>query len=216
MRLTYVLILAFACGIACADDGKPAIVLEESPASVDEAMERLSGRTKELDGKLTEIQAAHLKATRDAEAKAIGWLKQIARFEVGKGQLTRATEAWTEVLKLDFSDKEAREFFTTIGRLDVVQAQIKRERDDSKKPLSRTMFVCESGRVFKKISDGKWEDTAPNHRGIHREVRTDATGVLLEQIDNSTFHWLTATRFYWNTPKNRHLWHIDEPGVWER
>lgn len=168
------------------DNAKPAIVLEESPGNVEEAVKRLGGRTKELDDKLTEIQAAHQKATQEAEAKAIVWLKQIARFEVGNGQLAKATEAWTEVLKLDTSDNEAREFFRTIGRLDVVQKQITRARStenardlgavshwamkhswgfqDSRKQELATLQLLANGRVkaSAKYPDAQWMPLTEN------------------------------------------------------
>ncbi|WP_417745974.1 hypothetical protein [Rosistilla oblonga] len=180
--------MASACGfiradepaVYATDDAKPEVVLEDAPTRVEEAMKRLGGRTKKLDDKLAVIQAAYLKATRDAETKTIGWLKQIARFEVGNGQLAKATEAWTEVLKLDSSDKEAREFFRTIGRLDVVQKQIARAKStenardlgavshwamkhswgflDSRKQEMATLRLLANGRVkaSAKYPDAHW------------------------------------------------------------
>ncbi|HYE04758.1 MAG TPA: hypothetical protein VEL07_04475 [Planctomycetota bacterium] len=59
-----------------------------------------------------------------ANDKAIKALVRIAQREVKAGDLSAATEAWRAVLTIDPDVDEARDFFTAIGQLDQVLAEI--------------------------------------------------------------------------------------------
>ncbi len=61
-------------------------------------------------------------------ARSIPIIGAIAKKLIGKGDMPGGVKAWKAVLRLDDQHAEAREFFTSIGQLDKILAEIEAEQ----------------------------------------------------------------------------------------
>lgn len=74
---------------------------------------------------VAKLQKSYDEATAREKAKSIVVLSGIARQRVKANDLAGADAAWKAVLGIDDSQAEARKFFETAGKLDVVLAELK-------------------------------------------------------------------------------------------
>ncbi|MGB7328156.1 MAG: hypothetical protein WBD31_24990 [Rubripirellula sp.] len=138
MRSFCTLVFVSICLAAIADEP---IKLTKPPATVEEAITRLTEETKTLDDKLAELKKSHAKKIAAFEAVAISDIKQIARTEAGAGQIAKASEAWKAVLNLDASDKEAQVYFNAIGRSDLTKKAVVKQRKSADAAQSDSQYA---------------------------------------------------------------------------
>jgi tetratricopeptide (TPR) repeat protein len=120
---------------APAEASQGGIALEEPARTAEEALERRSAAESEAAKELEAARKAYEDRLAAANQRTVADLTVIARRAVADGKLADASKAWEEVLRLDPENGAAREFFRTIGRLDIVQKRIaKRGRDQNGQP----------------------------------------------------------------------------------
>tara|TARA_A100001391_G_scaffold181437_2_gene147418 strand:- start:464 stop:1168 length:705 start_codon:yes stop_codon:yes gene_type:complete len=199
------------------------IPLEDSPTTVDAALKRLSAKTGKLDDRLAEIQEAHEKAVNEAKTETIGYLKTIARDFASQGEIAEATKAWTEVIKLDADNEDAKEYLKAIGRLDVVQKQVITENADDYSRKRRVKFVTtfhDKTRVFEK-KGLVWLEMSPGRKTYtHSEIHRDPAMVIIQRDDGYEHALLPSGFIYGNkedrTGTGQHIWRDGNKGYWER
>lgn len=173
-------------------------VIAQDPQPREEIHKELEEQKKKLDAILQGIVDDHLKAVREAEKAAIEELKALARAEAGSGKIREATEAWTEVIKLDSTDPEANKFFRAIGREDIVQQQIaKAIEEQSPEPSMRVQWQSESGSVYRRQANGIWTHSWQDKDGLHQRayVEVGRTPCFIELFHDAG-HFKQHKRIY--------------------
>ncbi len=117
-----------------------------------------------------------------ANEKAVKALTRVAQREAKAGDIAAATDAWRAVLAIDLDAEEARAFFTAIGRLDEVMAEVAAGGD----PLAglggavRPALVFSPGAAL--MPSGTLLQTPFDQRTIELVVgKTVGDGVLYEE-----------------------------------
>jgi hypothetical protein len=183
------------------------------PATVQEALERRSAVHTEAAANLAAAQASFNEAIMACDAELIASLKMLAKSSIAAGDLSQAATRWEEVLKFDAADVDAKAFFETIKRGDVVKKYWDK-REKQWQALRRIEFHTVSGRVFSKLPNGVWLENTNKIKRIHREIERNDYFVLIELEDGNERHLLLPDRFFWNNTNDRGIWRIDEPGQW--
>ncbi len=190
----------------------------QPPKSRADIVKDFAEKQRKLDDTLDEMKKKHSKAVKEAEAEAVKKLKTIAQSEAGKGEIAEATQTWTSVLEIDASDIEAKKFFRSIGRLDIVQQQLeKASQREVVFPKRRTEWQGENGINFRLLPDGTWfESWATKERQrVHREVSRSPYHVELFNRNGSSRvqHILYPDHFYWKAYLDKE-WNLGEDGAW--
>lgn len=146
----------------------------QDPKPRDEIRKELDEQKKKLDAILQDILDDHLKAVREAEKAAIEELKALARMEAGSGKIREATEAWTEVIKLDSTDADANKFFKAIGREDIIQQEIAKAIErQSPEPSKRNEWQSEGNSVYRRLPNGSWLHIWQDKDGLHQRTMVE-------------------------------------------
>lgn len=82
---------------------------------------------QKYDDAVAKLQKTYDDGVAKERAKAIPALAAIAKRQLGKGDMPGAVKAWKAVLRLDEQQADARQFFTSIGQLDQVLAELESE-----------------------------------------------------------------------------------------
>jgi hypothetical protein len=93
-------------------------------AAEDDPLAKEQGRYDEAVAKL---QKSYDDGVAKERSKSIPTIAAIAKRLLAKGDMPGAVKAWKAVLRLDDSHAEARQFFTSIGQLDKVLAELESE-----------------------------------------------------------------------------------------
>ena len=203
------------------DEEQPAdpskIVFAEPPKSIEEAMERREKANSDATAEFQKAEQVFAEKTAKADKEFVGFLSQLARQAVASGDLPGASKAWEKVLEVDPHDKSATEFFGTINRPDIPKAKIEWAIKSDTSDKKRIEFVTESGRRFRKRSNGVWSDTlldGTEYPPLKELARTSGR-VTLQRLDkNEQLHQLDGDRFLWREEKNSNLWRELEKGTW--
>ena len=186
----------------------------------EEIRDELEAQTKKLDTILQGIVDDHLKAILDAEKAAIKELKTLARTEAGSGKIREATEAWTEVIKLDSTDPDAIKYLRAIGREDIVKQEIAKanERQSLESP-KRIEWVSEFNSVYRRLPNGTWLHTWHENNGIKQliYVEVSRTPYFIELFHDAG-RWKQYKRIYGDRVfaryANEKLWDLQTEGQW--
>lgn len=76
---------------------------------------------------VAKLQKSYDDGVAKERTKAIPAITAIAKRQLGKGDMPGAVKAWKAVLRLDDQHADARQFFTSIGQLDQVLAELEKE-----------------------------------------------------------------------------------------
>ncbi|MBA3845382.1 MAG: hypothetical protein H0X45_01930 [Planctomycetes bacterium] len=144
----------------------------------DDADKELGRWQDEIGRARAEYQSEVVKAN----DKAIRTLTRIAQREAKAGDLSAATDAWRAVLTIDHDVDEARDFFTAIGQLDQVLAEVAASDD----PLAGLGGGAKPALVFSPgallAPSGNVLETAFDQRTIEVVVgKAVGDGVLYEE-----------------------------------
>lgn len=170
----------------------------QDPKPRDEIRKELDEQKKKLDTILQGIIDDHLKAVREAEKVAIEELKTLARSEAGNGKIREATDAWTEVIKLDSTDADANKYFKAIGREDIIQQEIAKAIErQSPEPSKRIQWQSESGGVYRRLPNGTWLHAWQGKDGVEQLIYVEVgrTPYYVE-IFHDAGRWKQFKRIY--------------------
>ena len=131
-------------------------LLPQIDVEVDRHEERVRSAQKEANERIASSKRA-----------AIGRLADLAKKAVRSGELTAANTAWTEVLKLNSSDKDARAHFSALGKLDETLKQVATQTVDHP--------VAEESRRRSEFLDGRWQRVAANGKTAFFELKSNGT-----------------------------------------
>jgi len=195
-------------------------VSAQDPHPRDEIRQELQAQKEKLDKILHEIEDKHLQAVREAEKAAVEELKTLARSKAGSGNIKEATEAWTEVIKLDSTDPDANKFFRAIGREDIVQQEIvKAIERQSPEPTKRVEWRSDGNTVYRLQSNGVWLQLYQDKDGLHQKphVETSRTPYFIELFydggSHKQFKRLYGDRMFWRYA-NEQEWTNQNNGQW--
>ncbi len=189
-----------------------------TPKSRVDILKSLSQKTEQLDNTLEQMKQKHATATTAAEADAVKKLKALAQTETSNGEIAEATETWTDVLEIDPSDVEAKKYFRSIGRLDLIEKTVAAaEAKNDFLPQRRTLWQGESGIVFRRLPDGTWLETWTNKdvRKVHTERSRSPYNIVLFNRTGSSrvLHIIYPDHCYWKHYNDRR-WQLGSNGIW--
>ncbi|MBI1247075.1 hypothetical protein GC197_04430 [bacterium] len=199
------------------------------PASKKDVLINLDKEVFRLDDILREMEAKHAKAVEEAKAKAVKRLKELARIEAGKGAIANARDLWTEVVKIDLNDAEAKKFFTAINRLDIIEREKARIEESKQRnesgsvnvPLRRVEWIGENGQLFRRVSEKDWTMETVDQDGKKQEERLQLNEVTPYYIELSLEgpNFKSFRRLYHGHVTRRFIsderWTIDTTGHWK-
>lgn len=211
--------IALLITIGCLFSGELAAQQPPPQKSRVEILKSLSEKTQKLDTTLEKMKEKHANATSAAETEAVKKLKTLAQTEAGRGEIAEATETWTDVLEVDATDLEAKKYFRSIGRLDIVEklvAQAEAKKVDV--PKRRLVWQGESGINFRRLPDGTWLETWTNKdvKKVHTEVSRSPYHIgLFNRTGNSRiYHIIYPDHIYWKHANDKR-WKLGPDGVWQ-
>jgi len=188
----------------------------QPPKSKAEILKQLHEKEQKLDEALEKMREKHAQATSQAEADAVKKLKKLAQTEAGNGEIAEATETWSDVLEIDPSDFEAKKFFRSIGRLDIVEKKVAQAAAKKVElPTRRLLWQADNGQIFRRLPDGTWFESWANRdrQRVHREVSRSPYSIeLFNRNGNSRIqHILYPDHYYWKAFLDKR-WNL-EPAV---
>ncbi|MBI1247070.1 hypothetical protein GC197_04405 [bacterium] len=185
--IRFVMFLAFA--------GGQSVVMAQAPQapSRSDLLKAFAAQKKKLDDVLEEMVAKHDEAVKQARAKAVKQLEGIAKNEMSQGEIAKATATWTEILKIDPINVDAKAYFRSIGRIDdalalsneILRKQQTGSSAPSPTPIQRIVWRGEDGNVFQRSQNGSWIHIMPVDDGkgakqyAYEEISRNAESVEL-------------------------------------
>lgn len=218
MRCPLVAFFVTALAFCCASE--LAAQQAQPPKSKAEILKALSQKTEQLDKTLEQMKEKHAKATKNAEADAVTKLKKLAQTEASGGEIAEATETWTDILEIDTTDVEAKKFFRSIGRLDIVEKTLAQaEAKQSVLPTRRLFYEADNGITFRLLPDGSWLETWTNNdrQRIHQERGRNPYHIFLFNRTGSlrVLHIIYPDHYYWKHYLDK-KWHLEPAvGAWK-
>ena len=82
---------------------------------------------QKYDDAIAKLQKTYNDGVDKERSKTIPSIVAIAKRQLAKGDMPGAVKAWKAVLRLDDQHPDARQFYTSIGQLDQVLAELERE-----------------------------------------------------------------------------------------
>lgn len=105
----------------------PALVMLATCCLFSADEDPLAREQQKYDDAIAKLQKTFNDGVDKERTKAIPSITAIAKRQLGKGDMPGAVKAWRAVLRLDDQHPDARQFFTSIGQLDQVLAELERE-----------------------------------------------------------------------------------------
>ncbi|MBI1247074.1 hypothetical protein GC197_04425 [bacterium] len=223
MQKSPVFILVFGFCIAIA--ARTALAQSGQPDTKNGILSDLTKEINKFDGVLEEMTKKHAVAVHEARDRAVEQLRAIAKSQAGQGEIATATETWADLLILDPEDAEAKQFFASIDRLDIVQKIVNRNGNSKSRnqQIQRIVWQGENGTIVYRRPDGAWVERAPAPEGkepreeVYSEVsRNDYSIELFRRSGLSRFNFLIcADHVMWKHKLDKN-WSIISSGQWVR
>ena len=141
MRLIIILLITSSCSLATAVDAELAKITDSYNNEVAKAEQAFVALVEEAEASMRETAATAAQA-------AIRDLERLAKRATRSGDAATQVAAWKETLRIDREHTEARAFFTSIGSIDLVLAELDGNAGNDKPgTASTTTTVAEAPEV---------------------------------------------------------------------